>query len=94
MTKFYYGWINYSINLTILNNLKRKNIPYSFKTFNGFNNNDWYSDHHRGFFSRGFILKDSSITYNVVENWLEYQDGKTTSILSELTLTQGTYYND
>lgn len=94
MNKFYYSWINYKVNLSILESLKFFNVAHNLKRYSIFNENEWWSDHYRGFFSRGFILRDSSITYKVVENWLEYQDGKSPTIMSELKLTEGTYYND
>jgi hypothetical protein len=94
MTKFYYGWINDKFVRSVNVMFKETNSKLWIPSFRAFNKKDWWMEDYQGFFSRGFTLKDSSITYKRIENWLEYQDGKRTSILCELSLTEGTYYNE
>lgn len=94
MTKFYYGRIDYVVMCWINESLKKMNSKLRMPCFHAFNIENWWNEDYCGFYSRGFVFRDSSITYNIVENWLEYQDGKSNTILRELSLTEGTYYND
>ena len=91
MNRFYYGWINDQFVQQTNENFKKRGSKLTIPCFRLSDAVSWWSEDYRGFFSRGFVFKDSSITYKRVENWLEYQDGKRASILSELPLTQGTF---